>query len=108
MGYEKEYKEYLAGKCENYNQSLICALEEMKNGGKGKIMVDKRGCACCSAEAAEGSTLCADCLAVCDVGRKTVSGEVIKLQLQLKLQRRLLQHVFVEYQRLLMEKKGEL
>ena len=32
---DKEYSEYLKGNCENYNQPLISALEEMEKGGEG-------------------------------------------------------------------------
>jgi hypothetical protein len=30
--FDKEYQGYLRGECENYNQSLISALEEMEKG----------------------------------------------------------------------------
>ena len=37
MRFDKEYSEYMHGKCKNYNQGLFEALEEMEKEGEGKM-----------------------------------------------------------------------
>jgi len=77
-------------------------------------------CANCGRVPVDESTLCADCLAACEIERehnrsksttaiinrlvtceitlKEKEEELIKLKIQLRLQRRLLRHIFEEYQ----------
>jgi len=75
------------------------AREKIKR--KGIIMGKLRGCANCGKEAMTGSTLCADCLVAGLVETELQRDEIFKLKTQLRLQRRLLKHVFGAYQELL-------
>jgi len=92
-------------------------------------MVKIRGCANCSAPAAESSTLCEDCLDMCNArlrdrmvgleveNRRNLIGlavvvkeqkeQIEKLEYGLKLRTKLLQRVFEEYQILLMDRKKD-
>ena len=92
-------------------------------------MVKIRGCANCSAPAAENSTLCEDCLFVCHtrvkdrmvglevenrrnllnlaVVVKEQKEQIKKLEYGLKLRTKLLQKIFEEYQALLMDREKD-
>ncbi len=55
MRYDKEYQGYLRGECEDYNQSLISALEAIKKGGIN--MATRRDDQCEECGAATGNKI---------------------------------------------------
>lgn len=67
---------------------------------EGKIMGKIQECASCGRVPVAESTLCVDCLAACNIGRKYQEKEIEKLRYQLRLNQKILRHIFREYQEL--------
>ena len=61
MRFDKEYSDYMHGKCKNYNQGLFEALEEMEKEGEGNMIYNDNSCSNCGGVRVKGSTLCASC-----------------------------------------------
>ena len=84
MNFDEAYHKYLQGECNNYRQSLACALEEMQKEDT-QIEIEEINAA------------------------ETVSeknAEIVVLKNQLRLTRRILRHIFQEYQELQKLKGG--
>jgi len=64
----------------------------MKNDGR---------CANCGRVPVAGSTLCVDCLAACEIGRKHRSEEIEGLKLRISRQQKLIREIFEAFQELL-------
>lgn len=98
--FDKEYSDYLHGKCKNYNQSLISALEEMEKEGEKKKMRDKEFSEWLrdEHEALMKEKNMKPVSAAVLISEK--NAEIEELKLELRLHKRLISRIFWEYREL--------